>query len=255
MLDVKVRRYDPDEAVAHSLEHFYIDAETGDSVLGLLTYIKNNLDETFSFRAFCTNEHCGECGVRVNGRPVLACRETVAEDNLLIEPLAGFPLIRDLVVDTAPTIEKIQSIFPDISSFTGAHEAPGLKSFAPNDSLTFFLSGRCNNCGLCMSICYLFDLNSEALSGPAVFMALARYLMRANTEEKLKELADIAKKHNFLRCTLCGKCKRVCPQNIDSVSVISMIYKMFRSKGLLTDEEIKESLLSKAVGRNDKNGT
>ena len=61
------------------------------------------IDPTLGFRYSCRVAMCGTCAVRVDGRPVLACQTRVPQaDKLVIEPLAGLPVVRDLIVDSTP---------------------------------------------------------------------------------------------------------------------------------------------------------
>src|SRR5712692_8277515 len=71
-------------------------------VLDALQYIKDYLDGTLSFRWSCHMGVCGSCGMMVNGTPKLTCAAFLRDyypSQIRVEPLANFPIIRDLVVD------------------------------------------------------------------------------------------------------------------------------------------------------------
>ena len=88
-----------------------------------------------------------------------------------------------------------------------------------------------------MSVCHIHKLDEEEVSGPMFFMALAQYMMRAKSGGKLAELSEIAGRHSLSKCTLCGRCAKVCPQKIEISSVISIMNQMFQDNGLFFDEE------------------
>jgi fumarate reductase iron-sulfur subunit len=68
-------------------------------VMDALNYIRENYDSSLAFRFSCRYyAKCGTCAAMVNGKPVLTCYEE-AKDGMLVEPLANFPVVRDLVVD------------------------------------------------------------------------------------------------------------------------------------------------------------
>ena len=51
----------------------------------------------------CLEGRCGACALRVNSRPALACRvklrDAVKNNEIILEPLKKFPVLKDLVVD------------------------------------------------------------------------------------------------------------------------------------------------------------
>jgi len=68
-------------------------------VMDALNYIRENIDSSLAFRYSCRYyAKCGTCAAMVNGKPVLTCYEE-ARDGMLVEPLANFQVVRDLVVD------------------------------------------------------------------------------------------------------------------------------------------------------------
>lgn len=68
-------------------------------VMDALNYIRENYDSTLAFRFSCRYyAKCGTCAAMINGKPALTCYEE-AKDRMLIEPLANFPIVRDLVID------------------------------------------------------------------------------------------------------------------------------------------------------------
>ena len=71
-------------------------------VLDVLLALQRHHDASLAFRFSCRAGRCGTCTVRVNGTAVLACQTPVAGGaELLVEPLGGLPVVKDLVADTS----------------------------------------------------------------------------------------------------------------------------------------------------------
>lgn len=94
---VKLFRFDPEVDTKPRYSRFKVPYK-GYTVVKVLLYIYENLDDTFAFRWACTQAFCRCCVVSVNGRPVLGCMEP-ASKNMKIEPHPKFKVIKDLIVD------------------------------------------------------------------------------------------------------------------------------------------------------------
>src|SRR5699024_4157899 len=157
------------------------DSQT--SLLGALGYIKDKLDPDRSYRWSCRMAICGSCGMMVNGRPSLACKTFLRDFSgiMLIEPLANFPIERELVVDLCHFIESLDSIKPYIIG----NKAPELKNVpqpsselaksrtkqTPAELEKYRTFSMCINCGLCYAACPQFGLNPEFVGPGAITLA------------------------------------------------------------------------------------
>lgn len=105
--NVKVYRTDPADPSKSWYDTFTVPYERGASVLDVLKYIYDNLDHSLAFTNSCRIGKCTCCHDRVNGKTRLSCTTVVDGNDLTVEPLPGYPVIRDLVVDrTKDTIAK-----------------------------------------------------------------------------------------------------------------------------------------------------
>src|SRR5574344_2002633 len=107
MMDIDVLRYRPEEDAEPWWQSFRIPFTHEMSLLEALNYIKDELEPTLSFRWSCRMAICGSCGMMVNGIPKLGCKTFLRDDTsgrMKIEPLANFPIERDLVVDMSDFI-------------------------------------------------------------------------------------------------------------------------------------------------------
>ena len=96
---VKVFRTDPKDNSRSHYDSFMVPFEKGQSILGVLKYIYETYDSGLAFYSSCRTGKCTGCHIKVNGKPRLACTTVTNGGDLLLEPLTGYPVVRDLVVD------------------------------------------------------------------------------------------------------------------------------------------------------------
>jgi succinate dehydrogenase/fumarate reductase iron-sulfur protein len=118
MLDITLRvaRFDPDLDTETRLQDYSLRMEEQRMVLDALLEIRDFQDGSLAFRYSCRSGIGGSCAMMVNGQPRLSCQTklaVVAEDGLIrLEPLAGFRVLRHLVVDIDPFLESLKVIVP-----------------------------------------------------------------------------------------------------------------------------------------------
>ena len=100
-ITLKLFRFDPTRDAYPYYEHHSVPFKPHMRVLDVLNHLYEQSDVEIGYRWYCGTKKCGECAMMVNGRPLLSCWEPALEQ-MTCEPLANFPVIRDLVVDTAP---------------------------------------------------------------------------------------------------------------------------------------------------------
>src|SRR5580700_9822268 len=124
---LKIRRYDPQSGDAPRWDTHTVDLSPVQSVLDAILKIKDDTDGSIGIRCSCQQAICGSCGVRMNGKPGLACNTHLQEaaqrnwnsdeeggDSVItVEPMGNMPVIRDLIVDMdAVHWKKIQRVTP-----------------------------------------------------------------------------------------------------------------------------------------------
>ncbi|MGH9787468.1 MAG: 2Fe-2S iron-sulfur cluster-binding protein, partial [Candidatus Acidiferrales bacterium] len=100
-VQLQVTRYHPERDVAPSTQTFDVPLNKDWTVLDALNHIKDKQDGSLTYRWSCRMGVCGSCGMMVNGSPKLTCAAVLtdyAPGPIRVEPLAFFPIIRDLVV-------------------------------------------------------------------------------------------------------------------------------------------------------------
>lgn len=221
MLEVEILRYYPGKDAEPYFQKFTVPLDKGVTVLGVLDYIRKNLDESLAYKIYCTNQHCGECGVRLNEKPVLACHEIITTHHVVLKPLARFPVVKDLVVDTDSILRQQWANLPPLA---GTQLNP---TFLTEDEQgAVFSAGMCIGCSICQSTCPLFREDQEVKAVPGFSVALSQHLLRAGIKEEMEMVLLKAVQHGILECTACKNCSKNCPKDIDPFKVISIITKL-----------------------------
>ncbi|WP_338833106.1 Fumarate reductase iron-sulfur subunit [Moorella humiferrea] len=186
---------------------YEIEAGGKMKVLDVLRYIQRNFDGELAFRSSCGIGRCGSCAVVVNGKPVLSCMEYVENTDIVIEPLANYPVIKDLIIDREPYNNKIKHIRPFLDK-TGEVT----RTVDKGDYQQYEQFSRCVECLCCMSVCPSFSRVPHEFYGPCIFVQLARY--RAHPLDGGARILT-AKYGGVYSCLSCKRCTAVCPQGID----------------------------------------
>ena len=110
---LKIFRYDPTGDRVPTFKSYQVPWRDGLLLLGALKYVRDNLDETLAFRDYCCGcSWCMSCIMMVNGKGTQTCsRPLQPGENLLVEPMRGFPVIKDLAVDFGVTITTPEGVF------------------------------------------------------------------------------------------------------------------------------------------------
>jgi succinate dehydrogenase / fumarate reductase iron-sulfur subunit len=120
-----IYRYDPDKDDAPYMQEISVDLEPTDrKLLDALTKLKAK-DDTIAYRRSCREGICGSDAMNINGKNGLACLTDIDElkQPIVLRPLPGLPVIRDLIVDMTQFFKQYHSIKPYLDqqrSATGA---------------------------------------------------------------------------------------------------------------------------------------
>ena len=162
------------------------------TVLDALIYAKDRLDHGIALRFSCRMASCGSCGMKINGRPRLACETQVADlrsSTITVQPMDNFPIVRDLVVDLESFFSKHAALSPHLvrKGDPQEQESPsGEYLMTPQELDSFVQFTYCIKCGLCSSSCP--TSSTDALfPGPQALAQEYRYLQDARDEARGRE--------------------------------------------------------------------
>jgi succinate dehydrogenase / fumarate reductase iron-sulfur subunit/fumarate reductase iron-sulfur subunit len=218
---VKIRRY------PQGAEEFEIDPSQDMTLLELLFTIKESEDPSLTFRSMCRAGICGTCAVKLNGKPALACSTWISgkEEELLIEPLDYFPVIRDLVVDHEGMHSKLRSfktwLYPQQENMI-LQEGTNLKTSK---------SWECILCGICDSVCPVLT-STELFGGPSALTRVYKHLHDPRNVNRQATNIGIYNLRPDL-CTHCMNCSYACPKRLMPEGLIREEENLLVELGLL----------------------
>jgi fumarate reductase (CoM/CoB) subunit B len=234
MSKVSVFRFDPTRDSRPRYEIYRVPFKKGMRILDALNYIREEMGIDIAIDWDCGFRRCGSCGVMVNGEPKLACWDP-AEVEMTIEPLAGFPVIRDLTVDKSLFEKRLRGFRPwihRVERHKGLYE-----SIKGRDTPALNIK-RCIGCYLCLAACPITEVAWKSFAGPAAFVELGKAML--DPRDKL-DRATIALSENIYDCMMCKKCRQVCPMKLAIPElVIRRIRHMVAKGGLGPLPEHKE---------------
>ncbi|MFQ5889688.1 MAG: succinate dehydrogenase/fumarate reductase iron-sulfur subunit [Gemmatimonadota bacterium] len=219
---LRVRRYRPEEEAEPTWESYEVPFREEWMVLDALNYIKDHVDGSLSYRWACRMGVCGSCGMTVNGEPTLTCAIYVASllpGPIRVEPLRGFPVIRDLVGDLTPFLDKLRRVKPWIIRDDERPLEEGEYRQTPEELAEYQQYSMCINCMLCYAACPIYELEPDFI-GPAAIALAQRYNLDSR-DEGAEERMDVLSQHDGIwACTFVGECSVVCPKNVDPAGAI-----------------------------------
>ena len=219
---LEVQRYRPEEETGPAWQRYEVPFRPEWMILDALNYIKDHLDGTLSYRWACRMGVCGSCGMLVNGEPVLTCAtylEGLPTGSIRVEPLRGFPVIRDLIFDLTDFLNKLKSVSPWLVREKEQPVADGEYRQTPDELAEYKQYSMCINCMLCYSACPIYELEPEFI-GPAA-IALAQRYNHDSRDEGVQARMDVLSQHDGIwACTFVGECSAVCPKNVDPAGAI-----------------------------------
>ncbi|WP_461831220.1 succinate dehydrogenase/fumarate reductase iron-sulfur subunit [Aquifex sp.] len=215
LLKLKIFRYNP-ETGERRYDNFEVPYEEGMTFLRAFQKIKEEIDPTLSFRAFCRAGICGTCTVYIDGFPKLACKEQtlpyiLMDKTVVVEPLDKFEVIKDLVVDNEEVINRMKKFRTWIKEFKGEVRIP------PEINKKIEKGADCILCSACQSYCP--QVLEESYAGPLFFAKIYRFLedpREENKEFRIKEALE----GNLYHCLSCNKCNNACPKDVEPATLI-----------------------------------
>jgi succinate dehydrogenase/fumarate reductase iron-sulfur protein len=217
-VEFNISRFDPEQK-RHYVSTFKVPIRKGTTLLDALLYIKDQFDDSLTFRQSCRMGICGDCAINVNGKPMLACYTQVldlAADSLAVEPLSNAPVIKDLVVDMQPFFETYKRINPLLIKPEEEFKKPNEFPQSPADLKKYWDLTLCIKCSICNSACPA--VIDEKFLGPSALTATYRFVADSRDQgldQRLKPMAD-----NVWLCTQCNSCTMFCPKKLACANAI-----------------------------------
>jgi succinate dehydrogenase iron-sulfur subunit len=222
---LKIWRFDP-QSGERVLREYEVDAPEWACLLDVLDLIKDKHDGTLAYRKSCRMMICGSCGMRMDGRAVLACKERMkpivdAGHVPVISAMGNMPVLKDLVVDMGPFWGKIRSVKPWLD--------PGYDEVAEKERVVsqqqmnvIHKEALCIMCGCCVSECNSMEADPE-FTGPAALAKGFRFVGDARDQADVERLNALNGEHGIWDCTRCYFCNERCPKGVDPRDAIAKL--------------------------------
>ena len=225
-LTLSIYRYNPEVDAKPYMKDYEltIPVKSDPMLLTLLERLKAEQDSSITYRRSCREGVCGSDGMNINGTNGLACITHVSQlntDKIVIRPLPGFPVIRDLAVDMSQFYQQYERIEPYLQNDEVAPAQERLQS--PEERAQLDGLYECILCACCTSSCPSFWWNPEKFVGPAGLLQARRFLADSRdkaTEHRLNKLQD---PFSVFRCRSIMNCTNVCPKGLNPTQAIGQI--------------------------------
>ena len=229
MTDLKlvVQRFNPLAETNPRLVEYSVPRREGMTVLDALLYARDYIDHSIALRFSCRQASCGSCGMKINGKPRLACYTQVEElrgEKLTAQPMDNFAIIKDLVVDLDSFFDRHRGVMPHlVRSDSKEQENPtGEFIMKPEELEKVLQFTYCIKCGLCTSSCPTVATD-EMFPGPQALAQAYRYLVDERDTGGELRLKALDTPHGVWRCHFAGSCSYVCPKGVDPALGIQLL--------------------------------
>lgn len=221
-IKLEVFRYQPEQDDKPRYQTYTVPFRKEWVVLDALNYIKDTLDGTLTYRWSCRMGVCGSCGMMVNGEPKLTCAAFLKHyypNPIRVEPLANFPVIRDLVINLDDFMHKMKELKTWLIPKEPKPVSAGEYIQTPDQLAQYKQFSMCINCMLCYAACPVYGLEPKFL-GPAAIALAHRYNLDSRDGAKDERNDIVASSEGIWECTFVGECSKVCPKHVDPAGAI-----------------------------------
>ncbi|MGC8702857.1 MAG: succinate dehydrogenase iron-sulfur subunit [Thiomonas sp.] len=222
-----IYRYDPDKDARPRMQDYEVTLRHTDKMLlDAIQRIKWDLDDSLSIRRSCREGVCGSDAMNINGKNGLACITNLLtlKEPVVLKPLPGLPVIRDLIVDMTQFFNQYHSIKPYLVNNTPPPEKERLQSPAEREELNGLY--ECILCASCSTSCPSFWWNPDKFVGPAGLLQAYRFIADSRDEATGERLDNLEDPYRLFRCHTIMNCVDVCPKELNPTLAISKIKEM-----------------------------
>ena len=216
-------RYNPDKDAKPYMQDIEVEVDATDvKLLDALVKLKA-VDDTLSFRRSCREGICGSDAMNINGKNGLACLTNLRtlKDPIVLKPLPGIPVVRDLIVDMTMFFKQYESVKPYLIN----HEQPPARERLQSPAQREELNGlyECILCASCSTACPSFWWNPDKFVGPAGLLQAYRFIADSRDQATAERLDDLDNTYRLFRCHTIMNCTDVCPKSLNPAKAIGKI--------------------------------
>lgn len=221
IINIEVQRFNPETDEKPYMQTYEVEESIleGMTIFDALAYVKDKMDSTLTYRAFCRSAICGSCAMRINERAKLACKEQilfhVRNGKVKIKPLENAKIIRDLTVDVDEALDKLKKLKPwleedpkKVPESTKSESLVLPEEFAHYDHMT-----DCILCMACYGSCSAEKADSN-YAGPFQFTKALRFIKDSRDGVDIDERVQLCVDNGVWDCVQCQMCLAACPKGI-----------------------------------------
>jgi succinate dehydrogenase / fumarate reductase iron-sulfur subunit len=227
-----IYRYDPDVDAKPRMEKVELELDGHERMLlDALMKLKAQ-DPTVSFRRSCREGVCGSDAMNINGKNGLACLTNLntLKDPIVLKPLPGLPVVRDLIVDMTQFFKQYHSIKPYLVNNTPPPEKERLQS--PQQRLELDGLYECILCASCSTSCPSFWWNPDKFVGPAGLLQAYRFIADSRDQDAGARLDNLEDPYRLFRCHTIMNCVDVCPKGLNPTLAIGKIKELMVARSV-----------------------
>lgn len=224
MMRFEIYRYDPDRDEKPWMHKLEVTLGPNDKMLlDALLRIKAEVDDSIAFRRSCREGVCGSDAININGKNGLACITNLRElkEPVVLKPLPGLPVVRDLIVDMTQFFKQYDSIKPYLVNDTPPPEKERLQAPQEREELDGLY--ECILCACCSTSCPSFWWNPDKFVGPAGLLQAYRFIADSRDQATGERLDNLMDPYRLFRCHTIMNCVDVCPKGLNPTRAIGKI--------------------------------
>jgi len=228
----RIYRYNPETDREPYMQEYDLPEIGADMVVREALIKIKGVDETLSFRHSCGEGVCGSDAMNINGRSALACLTKLADltEPVEIRPVAGLPVVRDLVVDMTAFYRQYRAVKPYLINRDPLPETEHLQSIEEREKLDGLY--ECIMCGCCSTMCPSFWWNPDKYLGPQALLQAWRFLADSRDQATDERLDDLEGPYKLYRCHTIMNCVEVCPKGLNPTKAIGHIKQLMLKKAI-----------------------
>jgi succinate dehydrogenase / fumarate reductase, iron-sulfur subunit len=219
-----ILRYNPEVDPEPHFEEYKLDAEPMDRLLDCLHKIKWEHDSSLALRRSCAHGICGSDAMLINGVNALACKVLIKDlkQPIVVEPLRGLPLIKDLIVDMEPFFKGYREVLPWLITDDIEREPERERLQTPEERERYDDTTKCILCAACTTSCPIFWADRSYV-GPAAIVNAHRFIFDSRDRGGAQRLEILSGKNGAYRCRTAFNCTAACPRGIKVTKAIQEV--------------------------------
>jgi len=224
-IHLKVFRFNPERDARPYYDTFTLEVDPRDRVLDALEHVRGYLDSTLALRRSCAHGVCGSDAMRINGRNRLACKVLIRDldsEEIVVEPLLGLRVVRDLIVDMRPFFENYREVLPYLINDEPLPADGKERLQSVDERERFDDTTKCILCAACTTSCPSFWANSRYI-GPAAIVNAHRFIFDSRDRGAAQRVRALNGRSGVWACRTAFNCTEACPRDIQVTRAIAEV--------------------------------